>query len=265
MTSKVPSITATEPPSTTLAPGPVAAVGNLQQRQVVVNPAFPDAFKVVAANTLLQRVRRELHLGNDAACQHVNEYLSFLTLKAICNDWDATKLSPSAKVDEVWHLHVLDTKRYGAECQALCKQMIHHNPDGEQDPAQPMRYKNTLLAYRQIFNRVPPKDIWPDPVASASTTQAATASERVGTKRTRESQVVQLSILELNGKSHTIDVDADSSVWDLKELVQTKTAFPPAQQRLLFNGVQLADDRNLKNYAIKDKSQITLTLRLTGC
>lgn len=35
---------------------------------------------------------------------------------------------PSADVDELWHLHILDTQRYGSDCNRLFGRFIHHAP-----------------------------------------------------------------------------------------------------------------------------------------
>ena len=109
---------------------------------------LPDASTAVNVNALVTRTQRQLQLSPSEARRLVNEYLCFLELKVITNDWNATKLSPSAKVDEVWHMHVLDSKSYAQDCQTLCKQMIHHNPDGDIEPQRPKRYQITVDCFR---------------------------------------------------------------------------------------------------------------------
>ena len=64
--------------------------------------------------------------------EHVRSYLSFLVLKAVARDFDATLLSPmTGAVNKTWHAHVLDTKHYRETCAALCGKFIEHDPDGE--------------------------------------------------------------------------------------------------------------------------------------
>lgn len=41
---------------------------------------------------------------------------------------DDQPLRPSLDVDEVWHLHILDTMRYGSDCNRLFGRFIHHVP-----------------------------------------------------------------------------------------------------------------------------------------
>ena len=63
----------------------------------------------------------------------VRTYLAFLVLKAVSEDYDATQISPSEAVDEVWHAHILDTRHYRETCTLLCGEFIDHDPDGGSD------------------------------------------------------------------------------------------------------------------------------------
>lgn len=38
------------------------------------------------------------------------------------------KLIPSKDIDTFWHLHILDTKKYHQDCQAIFGQYLHHKP-----------------------------------------------------------------------------------------------------------------------------------------
>jgi len=53
------------------------------------------------------------------------EYKKFLTLKLLNPD---TALVPNQLVDEFWHAHVLDTKRYHEDCQKVFGHYLHHYP-----------------------------------------------------------------------------------------------------------------------------------------
>jgi hypothetical protein len=63
-------------------------------------------------------------------------YRQFLKLAAKYPD---APIVPSKEVDEFWHMHILDTQRYGADCERIFGYMIHHDPysgiDGEADEA----------------------------------------------------------------------------------------------------------------------------------
>lgn len=46
----------------------------------------------------------------------------------ICAKYPKMKVVPNHPVDEVWHTHVLETRRYGADCERLFGRMLHHYP-----------------------------------------------------------------------------------------------------------------------------------------
>ncbi|XP_059211303.1 polyubiquitin-like [Centropristis striata] len=75
-------------------------------------------------------------------------------------------------------------------------------------------------------------------------------------------------IKELNGRITRIrlpDNEFESvTVLQLKEKIQTETEFPVDQQRLIFGGKQLEDDRLLVSYGIQHKSTIYIVPRLRG-
>lgn len=41
---------------------------------------------------------------------------------------DEKRLPPSTDVDDFWHGHILDTRRYSDDCQRIFGRMLHHNP-----------------------------------------------------------------------------------------------------------------------------------------
>lgn len=52
-------------------------------------------------------------------------YRRFLYLNAIQPDFPVV---PSKQVDEFWHYHILDTRKYEADCNAIFGKMFHHFP-----------------------------------------------------------------------------------------------------------------------------------------
>ena len=54
------------------------------------------------------------------------QYRRWLWLNA---RYEAEHLSPSQDVDHVWHMHILDTRKYAEDCEAMFgDQFLHHNP-----------------------------------------------------------------------------------------------------------------------------------------
>lgn len=61
-----------------------------------------------------------------------------------------------------------------------------------------------------------------------------------------------------------LDIEAAWTVAKIKERVEEKEGIPPAQQRLIFGGKQMADDKTAKDYSVEGGSVLHLVLALRG-
>lgn len=75
---------------------------------------------------------------------------------------------------------------------------------------------------------------------------------------------MQIFIKSFTGKYITINIEPNNIIFDIKLAIQEKEGIPPDQQRLIFAGQQLEDDRRLSDYKIVKESQLLLVLRLIG-
>ena len=72
-------------------------------------------------------------------------------------------------------------------------------------------------------------------------------------------------IKELTGRTYTLIIGADNTVEDLKTLLNNQSNIPVDQQRLIFSGKQMENDRTMDYYNVRYECTIHLVLRLGGC
>ena len=62
----------------------------------------------------------------------------------------------------------------------------------------------------------------------------------------------------------TLAVDPNDSIANLKSMIMVKKGFPVDEQRIVYNGRKLEDDRTVSDYNIQNKSTLNLVLRVPG-
>ncbi len=90
------------------------------------------------------------------------EYRRFLIMYLVYPD---RSMAPSKEVDEMWHYHILDTRKYAADCAEHIGFFFHHFPylglRGEGDEQNLRDAGNaTLDTYVELFGEEPRADIW---------------------------------------------------------------------------------------------------------
>lgn len=110
-----------------------------------------------------------------------DEYCGFLYLAATAG----FEVTPSEAVDQAWHLHLEWPHYRQVLCGEILGRPLEHRP-GPGSPDDELRYRRqyeeTLALYERIFDKAPPRDIWPRPTAFDEEERAA-AMRRTGRRK----------------------------------------------------------------------------------
>ncbi|RVX69247.1 Ubiquitin-like protein 1 [Exophiala mesophila] len=73
-----------------------------------------------------------------------------------------------------------------------------------------------------------------------------------------------IKVRTLTGKEIELDIESDYKVSRIKERVEEKEGIPPVQQRLIYGGKQMADEKTAEDYGLEGGNTLHLVLALRG-
>lgn len=194
----------------------------------------------------------------------VVEFVKFLMLKKKENDTLGLQLSPSLKIDALWHKCILCTALY-EELQQLLGFKVHHDLkralDDEQTKTE--RRKNTFKQYIYHFNSNPPVTVW-----DQFTLLQIVNDDIVEMDKSLFVDKGQIFLKTLVGSTAVISIDSfkTTTLLQLMKRVEEKTRVPIEQQRLIFSGAELNDKKaTLDSLNIRNESTLHMVVKLGGC
>lgn len=75
---------------------------------------------------------------------------------------------------------------------------------------------------------------------------------------------MQVKVKTLTGRDILVDIEPTDKIIRIKEMMEEKEGISPAQQRLIFNGSQLDDDKTVQESGILAGASLHLVLTLRG-
>ena len=202
--------------------------------------------------------KKDCRFEGEKGSKIFTEYVRFLSLKILEQDYEGRILSPSPLVDTCWHTHILHTRSYLEFCH-FAGQVYHHRPEGEFEDARWTRYKTTIARYKHHFSTTElDKSIWYD-------------INEPSTKREPSDTLLQLTFVMLDGKKVVKNYNPNTTIQKIKEDFAEKT-LEVDHFRLIHRGRMLfPQDIDAKTYYtladfdVMSGETIYFGLRLRGC
>ncbi|KAF8348719.1 ubiquitin-related domain-containing protein [Amanita rubescens] len=73
-----------------------------------------------------------------------------------------------------------------------------------------------------------------------------------------------IKVKTLTGKEIELDIDPSDQITRIKEKVEEQSGVPPQQQRLIFRGRQMSDDKTANDFNVEAGAVLHLVLALRG-
>lgn len=172
-----------------------------------------------------------------------DEYIRFITMKfaiktyEIATQCQSHKISPPEKIDQVWHAHILNTKKYNDFCNEIGMRIEHSTISAKFVDQREKQLETCKMLYCRFFMKPYEKNVW-------------------------DEDDMMIFCKTMTGSTITLFAKPSSTVSFLKYLIEQKTG---AFGHIIFAGKQLVDEKTLKDYGFQKECTIHTVLPLRGC
>lgn len=213
-------------------------------------------------------------------------YTEYMVVKTLAMDKGTLvnggmKLSASAKVDELWHTHLLFTENYQMFMKCITRinplvKFIHHSLKGSFDceDKKSRRRQATVTAYKKLFG----KDCsWMKEGEHSFQNEMNNEGIKEGENSIKDEMKTEgrgpgtdfhILILDLNGRKTPLHLGSSwrsSTILEVKKAIHSVLDIPPARQQLFIQRRAVKDYHTLADYNVKKHSYIHLVQNLRGC
>ena len=222
--------------------------------------------RVEPGGRLVLRCARNLNLNEDEVFDALAAYKQFMVLKAVCKDFDATKLSPPPLVDEIWHEHILDTRGYRAFCDAAFKQFVDHDPDGVLDcGARRVRRERTLHKLKECFEDEYDRHIWTYPLENSFKRKYAVVRDEQVPQPSTSGGSLNIRVRSASGREEYFKVMPTTPLERVFDAWSTQVGVCAASVRFLFDGSRVRCDQTPADIGMEDGGQLDCIAEMRGC
>ena len=222
--------------------------------------------RVEPGGRLVLRCARNLNLNEDEVFDALAAYKQFMVLKAVCKDFDATKLSPPPLVDEIWHEHILDTRGYRAFCDAAFKQFVDHDPDGVLDcGARRVRRERTLHKLKECFEDEYDRHIWTYPLENSFKRKYAVVRDEQGPQPSTSGGSLNIRVRSASGREEYFKVMPTTPLERVFDAWSTRVGVCAATLRFLFDGSRVPGYMTPADIDMEDGDQLDCIAEMQGC
>jgi len=112
-----------------------------------------DAIEKLDLTRIVEKAMAVYDWPRERALEADRWYRNFLRL---CHEVDGPVAAIGRDADDLWHLHILDTRKYEADCEAVFGRFLSHRPlYGEPDADERRLFEETRELYVRSFGAVP--------------------------------------------------------------------------------------------------------------